>query len=169
MDFQLFAALTDAKPAMVSESPAEAVCRSHLAVESRGPWSVALHATWATPRFSKPRCEIMKIHRFFMEIYRFSCKLHEKSWISTISQRLLGDRVVSHLVHPRAQVLGLPKVQSFADAHEVSRFLGSSGCRSHPHTPGSREWLPLGPHITLGGGFDNSQISQESLGNHENP
>ena len=163
----------------------------------------------------------MKINWFFIEIYRFSCKIHEKSWISiisqrllgdrvasapvvashlvharahvlglpqvqsfadahefsrfqykswisTISQRLLGDRVVSHLVHTRAQVLGLPKVQSFADAHEVSRFLGSSGCRSHPHTPSSREWLPLGPHITLGGGFDNSQISQESLGNHEN-
>ena len=27
----------------------------------------------------------------------------------------------------------------------------------------------LGLHITLGGGFHTSQISQESLGNHENP
>ena len=29
--------------------------------------------------------------------------------------------------------------------------------------------VALGLHITLGGGFHTSQISQETLGNHENP
>ena len=34
--------------------------------------------------------------------------------------------------------------------------------RAHPAS-----WLGL--HITLGGGFNTSQISQKPLGNHENP
>ena len=33
----------------------------------------------------------------------------------------------------------------------------------------AEEWPQVGLHITLGGGFNTSQISQKPLGNHENP
>ena len=75
-------------------------------------------------------------------------------------RRLALTRFYGHL-----GIASLSRSDSLASTVTSSR----AGLCNNSFTFGSPRMFRVGLHITLGGGFHTSQISEETLGNHENP